>query len=159
YMLANVQRATSDLEQAERNYRRAIEGFEALGHHDEAVTASIDLGKVYRHRGAHSVGKVVFDNAIARLRERATPNPSLLASALGNLAELQYEAGQHELADATYAAALAAIDDAKDDVERPWLLHGRGVLNYHLGRHAVARDLYEEARRLWIERKGDDHPF
>jgi CHAT domain-containing protein len=159
YMLANVQRATTDLEHAESNYRRAVQGFEAIGRHDEAVTASIDLGKIYRERGAYPVGKLVFDNAIARLRERPTPDRSLLASALGNLAELHYDAGEHELADATYAEALAALDGAKDDVERPWLLHGRAILNYHLGRHAVARDLYEEARRLWTERKGDDHPF
>jgi tetratricopeptide (TPR) repeat protein len=159
YMLANVQRATNDLEHAERNYRRAVEGFEALGQHEEAVTASVDLGKVYRQRGAYPLGKIVFDTAIARLRERPTPDPSLLASALGNLAELHYEAGQHDLADATYASALAALGDAKDDVERPWLLHGRAVLNYHLGRHAVARDLYAEARRLWTERHGNDHPF
>ena len=158
YGLANVQRATADLEHAERSYRRAVEGFQALGLDDEAVTASVDLGKVYRERGAYPVGRLVFDTAIARLRARPAPAPSLLASALGNLAELHYEAGQHALADATYAEALAALGDA-DNVERPWLLHGRAVLNYHLGRHELARDLYREARRLWIERHGEDHPF
>jgi tetratricopeptide (TPR) repeat protein len=80
YMLANVQRATTDLEHAESNYRRAVQGFEAIGRHDEAVTASIDLGKIYRERGAYPVGKLVFDNAIARLRERPTPDRSLLAT-------------------------------------------------------------------------------
>lgn len=159
YGLANVQRATTDLDGAERNYRRAVEGFEALGRDEDAVTASIDLGKIYRERGAYPVGKHVFDTAIARLRRQPTPDLPLLASALGNLAELQYEAGEHEVADATYAEALAALDGAKNDVERPWLLHGRAILSYHLGRYAVARDLYKEARRLWIERKGDDHPF
>jgi CHAT domain-containing protein/Tfp pilus assembly protein PilF/Flp pilus assembly protein TadD len=159
HMLANVQRATHDLDHAEQNYRHALEGFERSGDPDTAVTVSIDLAKIYRERGAYRLAEMVLDNAIKHLREMATPDPSLLTSALGNLAQLYYEAGQHERADGAYAAALDAIKDAKVDVERPWLLHGRALLNYHLGRYETARDLYAQALGAWIEKKGADHPF
>jgi CHAT domain-containing protein/Flp pilus assembly protein TadD len=159
YMLANVQRATYDLERAELNYRRALQGFEGIGESDLAVTVSIDLGKLYRERGAYQLGEMVLDTAVKRLGERSEHDPSLLASALGNLALLYYDSSRYQEADVTFASALEASRKAKDDVERPWLLHGRGLLNYHLGRYAIARDLYDEARRLWIDKDGPDHPF
>lgn len=159
HMLANVQRATHDLDHAEHNYRRALEGFEEAGDHDTAVAVSIDLAKIYRERRAYPLAEAVLDSAVKHLRELPAPNPSLLASALGNLAEVHSAAGHHEQADDLYATALETIKDATADLERPWLLHGRALLNYHLGRYEIARDLHAEARRIWIEKHGEDHPF
>ena len=89
----------------------------------------------------------------------AGPDRGQLASALGNLAELHFEAERYELAERTYGEALAAIGDQAGEVERPFLLHGRGSLAYHLGRYEDARALLDEARRLWTERSGPDDPF
>ena len=158
-LVANVQRATNDNERAERGFRRALDGFEHAGRPDLAVVVSIELGKIYRERRAYPLAEMVLTDTVARIRAAAVPDASLLASALGNLAEVHYQSGRHELADETYAAALDVLVDAESDIERPWLLHGRGVLNYHLGRYTVARDLYDEARRIWTATNGEDHPF
>lgn len=157
HALANAQRANHDLDHAERSFQRALRGFEALGDRDTAVAVSIDLAKVYRERGAYDVAEAVLTTAVSQLREGASPNRLELASALGNLAEVYYEWQRHEVADATYAEALDASDESSDDY--PWLLHGRAVLNYHLGRYEAARDLYERAHALWVENEGPDHPY
>jgi tetratricopeptide (TPR) repeat protein len=158
-MLANVQRATFDRTSAERNLRRALAGFDALGRTTDAIGALVDLGKIYRDTGAYPVAEAVFGDAVERLKRVAGPDRGQLAGALGNLAELHYEAERYELAERTYGEALAAIDDPAGEVERPFLLHGRGLLAYHLGRYEEARELLDEARRLWAERSGPDHPF
>jgi CHAT domain-containing protein/tetratricopeptide (TPR) repeat protein len=158
HMLAIVQRATHDLDRAEQNCRRALDGFANLDNPEPAVTVSLELGKLYRERNEYQLAEVVLMDAVARIRAAATPDGGLLASALGSLAELYYESGRYELADETYAAALA-LPEAGADLERCWLLHGRGQLNYHVGRYDAARDLYEEARSGWIAAKGGDHPY
>jgi CHAT domain-containing protein/tetratricopeptide (TPR) repeat protein len=157
--LANVERATSDLTAAERHLRRALDGFHALGRTEDTIGVLIDLGKIYRDRGAYVPAEAVLSDAVGRLRGAAGPDRGLLASALGNLAELHYEAGRYDVAEHTYGEALAAIGDPAGEVERPFLLHGRGLLAYHLGRYPDARELLDEARRLWVERSGPDHPF
>src|SRR5262249_4821094 len=119
----------------------------------------IDLGKAYRRPGAHAVAQKMFEAAIGELRQTPGHDPQHLASALGNLAALYYEDQQYGLADQTYAEALEAIRDAGPLGERPWLLHNRAMLKYHLGEHGEARQLYEEAKRLWSEEHGTDHPF
>ena len=157
-LLGTVQLATGDLVAAERSLRRVLDGFDALGS-EEATAALIDLGKVYGARQAHDVAEQLLGEALDRLRRQDPPDRRQLASALGNLAELRYEAGRYEEADRTYGEALEAVGDADGEEERPWLLHGLATLRYHRGRYAEARELYEEARRRWAERLGPEHPF
>lgn len=157
YALAHAQRANHDLDRAERGYQRALRGFEALGDRDMARAVTVDLAKVCREKGGFTVAEAMLTAAVSELRESDPPNRQGLASALGNLAEVYYEWQKYELADATFAEALEASDAESHDY--PWLLHGRAMLSYHLGRYDAATELYERARALWVERDGLDHPY
>lgn len=158
-MLGNVQHATNDFDAAERNLRRALDGFDAERQTDDAIGALIDLAKLYRSRGAYPVAERLLSDAVSRLRQAPESHRQNLVSALGNLAESYYEVGRYDLAERAYDEALDAIRDPDSEWERPFLLHGRGLLAYHLGRYRQAGELYAEARRLWAERLGPEHPF
>ena len=119
----------------------------------------IALGKVYREWRHYPIATKMFVSAIERLQKEPGRATQRLVSALGNLAQLYYENDQHDLADQTYRQAPAALDATERGGDRPWLLHNQAMLHYHLGRHDEARRLYEEAKQLWVEAHGVDHPF
>jgi tetratricopeptide (TPR) repeat protein len=159
HLLANIQRATFQGELAEHSYRRALEGYQALAMNDEAVGTMVDLGKVYRDSGSYALAQYMFESALERLRSSTSASNQTLASCLGNLAELYYKTQRYELADQTYAKALQTIADEPQVGERPWLLHGRALLKYHLGEYTDAARLYREAKALWVTDRGEYHPF
>ena len=158
HRLGIVCRAVHDLPSAERHFRRAAEGFTRAGMADEATEATIDLAKALRDRGSSPVAETMLLAAIDRLRRGEAPNRHSLVTALGNLAQLYGATGRPELADRTYDEALDAID-AGSEQDRPWILHARAVLKQELGRYDEALELYSEARRVWEDTGGHDHPF
>lgn len=157
-LLANVMRAQNSLEPARKYYQRALSAYEQLEMKEEAATVMLELGKIYRDRASYPIALEMFQSAIKILQETAQEDKARMASALGNLAQLYYEEDKYDLADKTYAKALAEIRD-DDNPERPWLLHNRAMLKYHLGDYESSRILYEDAKRLWIEMHGENHPF
>ena len=160
HLLGNVHRAGGHREAAEQAYHRALSGYEALGQRDQAIDVMLDLGKVYRDAGAYPLAEQVFRGIVEHRRDGPGENRQRIASALGNLALVHYEAERYREADATLDAALAALEgDPNPYGERPWLLHNQAMLKYHLGAYDVACTLYEEAKRLWTEERGNDDPF
>lgn len=160
HLLGNVHRAGGHREAAEQAFHRALSGYEALGQRDRATDVMLDLGKVYRDAGAHSLAEQVFRGIVEQRSGMPDEDQQRIASALGNLALVYYEAERYPEADTTVAAALAALEgDPNPYGERPWLLHNRAMLKYHLGEYDSAGEFYEQAKRLWIEERGNDDPF
>jgi CHAT domain-containing protein len=159
--LARVHHALNRRDTAERGYHRARSGYEALQRHEEVTAVTIDLAKLYREAGNYPLAEQLFRSAATALRGVRQPDCQAIASALGNLALVQYEAERYEQADATFAEALAQLehDTTTKFSERPWLMSRRAMLKYHLGDYGAARALYDEAKRLWTEERGADHPF
>jgi CHAT domain-containing protein/tetratricopeptide (TPR) repeat protein len=160
HLLGNVHRAGGHRDAAEQAYHRARSGYEALGKRDETIAVMLDLGKVYRDAGAYPLAEQVFRGVVEHRRDAPDGDRQRIASALGNLALVHYEAERYREADATVGAALAALEgDPNPYGERPWLLHNRAMLKYHLGEYDVASELYAEAKRLWTDERGEDDPF
>jgi len=158
-LLANVHAAKGNPAAAEALLMQALEVSEASGH-DRAQTL-VDFGKALRQRGRSSFGAAatMFEHALRLLRGSPERDPTLLASALGNLGALRFENDEPQAADALYGEALAAIGDDPGRHDLPWLLHQRAMLHYHLGRHDEALPGYLRARKLWHQRLGARHPF
>lgn len=160
HLLANVHRAVGHAEAAEKAYRRCIEGFGTLGMTAEADAATFDLGKFYRDSGALGAAEQLLRRAVTKLRADPDGSARELASALGNLGHVLYQAQRHKEAEALYAEALSvSARQAGPSDERPWLLYCRAIASYHLGKHDVALPLFREAKQLWTERDGPGHPF
>ncbi|MCP5152992.1 MAG: CHAT domain-containing protein [Ectothiorhodospiraceae bacterium] len=158
YLLANVRRALGDDDAAGRGYRRAIDGYDRIGRSTRSVIAMIDLAKVFREARSLPLAETLLRDAITRLRAAPSLDAAQLASALGNLADVLVEDGRHALAARTYDEALAVLGERALG-DRPWLLHNRAMLAYHLGDHDAAVRDYTEARASWVRARGDDHPF
>lgn len=159
-MLGNVYRASNHREAAEQAYQRAREGYQALGDNDAAIAVTVDLGKLYRDAGAYPLARTLFRAALDHLRSQSLVDHQDVASVLNNLALTHYGAEEYSAADTAYAEALSEVQqDSRPYGERPLILHNRAMLRYHLGAYDEARDLYEEAKRLWVEERGRDAPF
>jgi CHAT domain-containing protein/tetratricopeptide (TPR) repeat protein len=158
-LLANVHAAKGDFESAEHALLRVLNspGIEP----NKTAELLIDFGKALRERGRVAAAGAIgmFERAIALLRAGDRPAKPLLASALGNLAQVHFDNDDTERADALYAQALA-LGSARDlGGEYPWLVYSRGLLDYHLARHDAARDAMTKALRLWSRQRGVKHPF
>ncbi|MHC4216505.1 MAG: tetratricopeptide repeat protein, partial [Planctomycetota bacterium] len=158
-LLANIQRSTNHIGPAQKNYKRALDGYNARKMTDSVAQVTIDLAKTYCDAGSYELAQNMFTAAIKMLRNSPKDHNSQIASALGNLAVLYYESERYDLADQTYAEALVEIQTETKNIERPWLLHNRAMLKYHLGEYDSARLLYGEAKKTWSEEHGDEHPF
>jgi CHAT domain-containing protein/Tfp pilus assembly protein PilF len=158
-LLAHIQAARSDFASAEKTFRSVLKEYSAHGQSMESVAAMVQLAKVYRNWRAYPSAIELLTKAVDVIRGQEGVHSEELASALGNLAEVYYEADNPSAAEKTYDKALAAIQDEKSSQHRPWLLHGRALLWYHLGRYEQARQGLEQARDIWSEASSKEHPF
>lgn len=157
----------ADVQAARGNHEAALAGLSQLlarvGDADRRGPRLLAaLGKSLRLHGPASFGAAaaMFERAIAALRT-APPSAAqrvALASALGNLGQLRFEADQLVEAVALYDEALALLDTAPPDGERAWLQFNRGLLHYHVGQFDPARALLNEARQTWVALHGETHP-
>jgi CHAT domain-containing protein/tetratricopeptide (TPR) repeat protein len=158
-LLANAHAAKGNFDAAEQGLLRVLNtpGI------DPKLCAEllIDLGKAVRQRGpqSHAAAVGLFESAIRLLRERHDADPRLLASALGNLGLVHFANDELDAADARYAEAIALGAGRRPDSGQAWLLHNRGLLHYHVGRHDEARGAIERARAIWRRLLGANHPF
>jgi CHAT domain-containing protein/tetratricopeptide (TPR) repeat protein len=159
-LLGNVHYAIGHVDAAEKAYHRARTGYESLQKRDEAIAVMIDLGKLYRDAGSYPLAEQLFQAAVDHLRSTPERDSQGIASALGNLGLVHYEAERYEKAELAFAEALSEVQrDTSLYGQRPWLLHNLAMLKYHLGEYDAAHQFYEQAKRLWIEEQGEDHPF
>jgi len=161
FELASVERALANREAAEHNYHRARSGYELLQMPDKVVAVAIELSKLYRDSGSYPAAAQLLSPALEHLRKSTTRDRQAIASVLGNLGLVHFEAERYEEAERCLVEALGEADDVSKEglIDRPWLLHNRAMLHYHLGKFESALRQYEEARRLWTEWNGSDHPF
>jgi CHAT domain-containing protein/tetratricopeptide (TPR) repeat protein len=164
-LLANVHSAKGNHEEAERGILRALEA--ARGDPRKSAELMIDFGKALRERGTGTgtaqAAAAMFERAIAQLRAPGQPPGAagrrLLASALGNLAQLHFDLDDSARADALYGEALALGTPKALGDEYPWLVYSRALLHYHLRRHDEALAGMQRALRLWTRQLGAAHPF
>jgi tetratricopeptide (TPR) repeat protein len=150
------------LEQAEADYRRALELI--LGHpgHDELRVAGIhnNLGNLLVRRGALDRAALELDRAAAIYREVLGPRHPSLAIALSNAGEVEMSRGEWATARSTYAQAhtifLAALGPDHPNV---------GVVENNLGDAAQrlgdlvgATAHYTRASAIFSARFGADAP-
>ncbi len=157
-LLANVHFEKGNFERAEQGLLRLLDapGSTPL----ERAEALIDLGKCRRGQGpaSHPDAIAFFKRAIDMLRDHHIASPPLLASALGNLGQVYFDADDAPRADALYGEALAQGDADALGNEYPWLLYCRALLHYHLAQHDAARDGMQRALKLWSASLGTAHP-
>ncbi len=162
-LLANVHSAKGNYEAAEHGLMRVLKA----KHHDPISSAAvmIDFGRAVRLRGVGSApaAAAIFERAINTLRTPGAPVPSdhlpLLASALGNLAQVVSDLDDNTRAESLYDEALALGPPRSLGREHPWLIYCRALLLYHLSRHGEALRGLRQALRLWKRQSGAAHPF
>ncbi len=157
-LLAVVRNAQNDTKGAQQILLSVLSSYEALGMPAETTTTRVELAKVYRSLNSHDLARMLLETSIDEMKARAeTPHHDLL-NAMGNLALVFYESGDYKSADQMFLLAIEEADKT-GDIDRPWLIHNRAMLHYHLGHYVEASDLYAEAKREWLEQRGDRHPF
>lgn len=156
---ASIQAARSDFPSAEKNYRWLLNAYSGQRKTKEAAGIMVQLAKVHVQWGNSSLAIELLQRAIADLRALHDVDLEELASALGNLAGVYFKSDQVDAAARSYNEALELVKDQRSSEERPWLLHGRGLLWYHVAKYKPALEDLERARDIWIESHGQDHPF
>lgn len=159
FLLASIQAAKSDFSSAEKNYRSLMGAYSAQGNSRDGAAATVQLAKVYREWRSYPAAIELLEKAIYELRAQKGIPPEDIASALGNLAQVYFEADNPSAAEKKYDEALTVVKDEKHSFERPWLLHGRALLWYHLGKYEQAQQGLEEALGIWAEARSSEHPF
>ena len=159
-LLANVHAAKGDFESAEKALLRALNA-PGVG---KSKTAGLllDFGKAVRQRGrtATPTAIALLERAIGLLRAGDPPDKAVLASALGNLAQVHFlDRDDSQRAEELFGEALALGTPQELGGEYAWLLYSRGLLHYHLARHDEAIEGMTHALRLWRRRHGAGHPF
>ena len=158
-LLANIHAAKGNFENAERALLKALNtpGIAAA----KTVELLVDFGKALRARGrtAAPAATSMFQSAIRLLRAEAAPDKQLLASALGNLAQVHFDNDATQLAASLYDEALALGSARELGGEYAWLVYGRALLQYHLAHYDEALTGMTEALRLWTRQRGATHPF
>ena len=157
-LLARIQAKKLDFTSAEKNYLFLLTAYSDQKELSKRANAAVQLAKVYRERKSYPAANEILTRTIDELRAKGA-DPNGLASALGNLAELYFDADKPAVAESKYGEAFAAIKDEQESGERPWLLHGRALLRYHLGKYELAQRDLEEARDLWAKNWSKEHPF
>jgi CHAT domain-containing protein/tetratricopeptide (TPR) repeat protein len=158
HLLGNIQRATADLDAAERSFKRALAGYQKTGAIGSAAAVMLDMGKVYTQRGAYELAAKLLGSALAHFRAQSGDNSPDTVSALGNYATLYYEWGKYPKAREFFELALKAVPPDRQS-DRAWLVHGMAMLNYHLGDYDVASRHYSEALDIYIGLHSQDHAF
>jgi CHAT domain-containing protein/Tfp pilus assembly protein PilF len=161
FELATIYRAVGNRQRAETVYLRARSGYEERQMPDKAVAVTINLAKLYRDAGAYALAAQVLGAALEYLRGATIRDSQEIANTLGNLGLVHFEAGKYKEADAVFMEALSEIqgDPEKRTIDRPWILHNRAMLKYHLEEYPLAVELFQEAKHLWMDQHGPDHPF
>ena len=158
-LLANIHAAKGNFERAEQALLRVLNAPGIA----PAKTAEllVDFGKALRARGrtAAPAATAMFQRAIGLLRAEAAPDKQLLASALGNLAQVHFDNDATQLAASLYDEALALGSARELGGEFAWLVYGRALLQYHLAHYDEARTGMTKALRLWTRQRGATHPF
>lgn len=155
-LLGTVLLAKSDKASAKAILHRTIDGYRTAGLNKKAIDSTISLAKIYRDSGEFVLAKTLLESVIKELQELPKKDGPQIASALGNLSGLYFKMGDYEQAQKVLNEAIC---NCRDSVERPWLLHDRGMLAYHLGQYDDACKDYEEAKQLWIGIHSEEHPF
>jgi len=148
------------LEQAESDYRRALELIQASPGHDELRVAGIhnNLGNLLVRRGALDRAAVELDRAAAIYRDVLGPHHPSLAVALSNAGEVEMSRGEWATARSTYAQAHAILLAAlgPDHPNVGVVENNLGDAAQRLGDHVAATAHYTRASAVFTARFGAD---
>jgi class 3 adenylate cyclase/tetratricopeptide (TPR) repeat protein len=121
----------TELDEAERYYRRALEVFDEIGAAGRYGWALCNLAAVHERRGDLPLAEKTFREAVRRLRN--THDQGFLVEAERGLAEVFVKRGKIDQADSLVAEAERRV--GRDDVwTRASLLHARGLVRAAQGR-------------------------
>ncbi len=119
-----------------------------------------NLGRLYQTIGDYSSARRMLQEALDLRDGAAGVAPVLLSRSLNNQAELDRVTGRYDSAQALYERALDLLRtaDAHGD-DLPATLNNLGALHRALGETERALPYYEEAVRMWSDRRGPDNLF
>ncbi len=151
-------KALGRLSEAENEFVELLAAYGNAGNESATLRTAIELAKILRDRGALQPARELLDQTLEKLGEDGGADSTELASALGNLGELAFKSDDYETARQYFESAVASLPDERS-LDWPWLMHGRAIVEYHLGHYDEAAHMYELARARWVELHSEDHPF
>ena len=150
--LGILAQARGDYDEAERQYRRALDIFERLGDQASAATGYHNLGILAQRRGDYDEAERLYGRALD-IRERLGDQAGM-ADSYGQLGRLANDRGDYDEAERQYRRALDIFKRLGDQAKIATVYHQLGFLADDRGDYDEAERQYRRALDIF-ERLGD----
>jgi len=162
-MLGLALTATTDYQEAERAYMRAIDLFTLLhGENDREVACCLgNLGGLYMVTGRYDLAEPIFLQSLDIIKTNGGEDKSEYAATTDNLAKLYRIKGDYELAEPLFLKAKILFERIFGQCHSAIIINqtGLGVMYLMLGRYDEAEQTFRNALDCSMQLFGEEHPF
>lgn len=159
--LGTASRELGEFEEARTYYQRALSIFQKQSGSESlnAAKTSANLATISYHLGNYAEMEQYYQQALPVFEKQPGPKHSTLGALLTNQAEAYREQGRYEAAEQLFLRALFIWEH--HDRTHPLFantLNNLGILYKDRKEYKKAESQYHQARDIWVQNLGPDHP-
>jgi tetratricopeptide (TPR) repeat protein len=147
--------------EAEKTYRRALDGYEKAWGPDHTSTLDTvnNLGSLCASQGKHAEAEKMYRRALDGYEKAWGPDHTSTLDTVNNLGNLYADQGKHAEAEKLYRRALDGYEKAwgPDHISTLDIVNNLALLYADQGKHAEAEKMYRRALDGYEKAWGPDH--